>query len=687
MKKKSKDTTGASPSGAASPGPAPGGAEQAERVAGDAPATKQTSAAPFTEAEAGGDAGAAPEAASEQGDSSEPVAAECAAGEAEAAAGDSAPPALLLKGTPAVPGLAVGLCHRKAYELDRAQVGRVPRDEVEHELNRFHRALADSNDELLALKEHLHGRVPADHVRILDTHCAYLRDSVFLSDVENLILNEQMSLEGSIAKVIADFDRIFRLVQSEVLRERAVDLRDVGIRVLRNLRETDASEEPEPEGDYILVARELSIVDLFSAAGTNVLGIVTEEGSMTSHAAILARSLRVPTLTSVPELLQSVQEGDFLVVDASEGTLRVNPEERVREQYLAARDEADTDVAREVPEWATGPHATADGEAIEVRASCASLPEVERAAELGMDGLGLYRTELAFLVERKLPSVESLIAHYTAVCEHCRGKTLTFRLLDVDSSLGLDYLHGAREANPGLGMAGVRILLEKEPVLRRQLQALLRASMESSRRLPLRLALPLVTDPGDLRRVKEILFEERLALRKAGMRSDPDGAQAEPVQLGVVVETPVAALGICALAEESDFLLLGLDALQQYLLAADRENGALKDSFDCLHPVVLRVVRDVQAACAAAGKPLAVFGVTSIYARNVPLLLGVGMRSFCVPPAGLHDFLLAIASISVRKEENEARNRMGAGSGQEARARREPRRRMQGFRHGYGGNS
>ena len=608
-------------------------------------------------------------------------------GEGEPAAGtESASPALILKGTPAVPGLAVGLCHCKAYDLDRAQVGRVPRDEVENELNRFHRALADSNEELLALKERLHGRVPADHVRILDTHCAYLRDSVFLSDVENLILNEQMSLEGAIAKVIADFDRIFRLVQSEVLRERAVDLRDVGIRVLRNLRETEVLEDEEPEGDYILVARELSIVDLFSAAGSNVLGIVTEEGSMTSHAAILARSLRVPTLTSVPDLLQSVQEGDFLVVDASEGALRVNPEERVRAQYLAAREEAETEVDSEIPEWATGPHLTRDGKTIEVRASCASLPEVERAAELGMDGLGLYRTELAFLVEKELPSVESLTAHYAAVCEQSRGETLTFRLLDVDSSLGLDYLHRTREANPALGQAGIRVLLEKEPILRRQLQALLRANMESSQLRPLRLALPLVTDPGDLRRVKEILFEERLALRKVGLGPKGDGDKAQPVELGVVIETPVAALGVEALALESDFLLLGLDALQQYLLAADRENVALKTAFECLHPVVLRVARDVCAACEAASKPLAVFGVTSIYARNIPLLLGIGMQSFCVPPAGLHDFLLATASISVRREEQEARSRMEAGSGQEARAQREPSRRVQGFRHGYGGN-
>jgi phosphotransferase system enzyme I (PtsI) len=577
----------------------------------------------------------------------------------------------------------VGLCHCKAYDLDRAKIGRVARDEVEHELNRFHQALADSNSELEALKESLRGRVPADHVRILDTHCAYLRDSVFLSDVENLILNEQMSLEGSIAKVIGDFDRIFRLVQSDVLRERAVDLRDVGIRVLRNLRDEETAEDAEPKGDYILVAHELSIVDLFSAVGSHVLGIVTEAGSMTSHAAILARSLRVPTLTSVPDLLHTVKEGDFLVVDASEGTLRVNPEERVREQYLAARDEADAE--QDAPEWATGPYLTADGETVEVRASCASLPEVERAAELGMDGLGLYRTELTFLVEKQLPSVESLTAHYAGVIEQSRGKAITFRLLDVNSSLGLEYLYDAREPNPALGRAGVRILLEKERVLRRQLQALLRASADATQQTTphpaLRLALPFVTDTGDIRRVKEILFEERLALRKAGTTPQ------DRVELGIVIETPVAALGVEALAAESDFLMIGLDSLQQFLLAADRENGDLRAFFDCLHPVVLRVVQDVYSACVAAGKPLSVFGVTSIYPRNISLLIGAGLRSFCVPPAGLHEFLLTLATTDARGAEREALRRMEAGSGQEARAQREPRERVQDFRHGYGGRS
>src|SRR6187401_914222 len=173
-----------------------------------------------------------------------------------------------LKGTPVAPGLVLGPVHLKDYDLLRAPLQRVPLEQVERELNRFHKSLSDSRRQIDDLKARLQGKVPSDHVRILDTHVAYLKDSVFLSDVENLIINEQMGLEAAIGKVIADFDRIFRLVQNETLRERAVDLRDVGIRVLRNLEkgaEDEKRVDPKPT-DYILVARELSIVDMFNLA-------------------------------------------------------------------------------------------------------------------------------------------------------------------------------------------------------------------------------------------------------------------------------------------------------------------------------------------------------------------------------------------------------------------------------------
>lgn len=587
----------------------------------------------------------------------------------------AAPPAgSTLRGTPVAPGLVLGLVHRKDYDLLKTPPQRVPLDQVERELNRFHKSLFESRRQLEDLKGRLQGKVPSDHVRILDTHLALLKDSVFLSDVENLIIHEQMTLEASIGKVIADFDRIFRLVQNEALRERAVDLRDVGIRVLRNIEKVAGEEQKVAASptDYVLVARELSIVDMFNLGNEHVLGILTEAGGLTSHAAILARSMRIPTLTGVAGLLDGVREGDFVILDATEGTVRVNPDELVRAQYRrASAEKAPAEPkAKGVPEWARRPAHTADGQAIAVSASCGNLPEVDQAASLGMQGVGLYRTELLYLIDREQPSLESLVAHYSAVLEHAQGQSVTFRLLHVDSSLEVAYLHDQRELNPALGRAGVRVLLHKEHVLRRQLQALLRAAPPGPE-ARVKIAVPFVTDCSDLRRVKEILFEERYALRKSGASFQ------DHVELGAVIESPVAALGARELARESDFLTISLDSLLQYLLAVDRENHDLREWFEPIHPFVLRVLMQVCEVCEQAGRPLSVFGVTVVNAINLPFLLGAGLRHFCVQPVALEDFLGTVQKIDLRNA------RRGTTLASRAASQAETLSLVEGYRHGF----
>lgn len=561
---------------------------------------------------------------------------------------------LELRGTPVAPGLALGIARRKDYDLSRAHAQRVPLDQVERELNRFHAALEESKRQLEDLEEKLAGKVPPDHLRILDSHIAYLKDSVFLSDVENLILNEQMSLEAAIAKVISDFDRIFHLVENELLRERAVDLRDVGIRVLRNMDRGPREVEPEePSADqHILVARELSIVDLFNLEGEEVLGVVTEEGGLTGHAAILARSMGVPTLTGVEGLRQAVLEGDFVILDATEGVVRINPGEVVRAQYRAAHaDRLAAQSGAVTTRWSSEDFRTVDGEPVAVHASCGNLPEVEYALSAGLDEIGLYRTELLYLLDKEQPSLDSLVAHYSAVLEQAAGRPVTFRLLDVDSSLGIEYLHERREANPALGNCGVRILLEREPILRRQLQALLRVAVEGTH---VRLAVPFPVDVSELRRVKETLFEAKLDLRRAG------SPLLGELEVGAVIETPAAALGVAQLLPEVDFLLLSIESLAQYVLAADRENAELADRFDPIHPVLLRLVRDVASEARDAGKPLHVVDAAAARPGILPFLVGVGIRGFCLPAVVLPEFQLAISSFPVDRAERAAEKLLGA---------------------------
>ena len=575
----------------------------------------------------------------------------------------------LLRGATVCPGLVLGVAHRKDYDLDQARTERVPLDEVDRELNRFRKALDDSRLQLLDLKSRLEGKVREDDARILDTHVTYLKDSVFIADVENLILNEQMRLEAAIAKVVGDFDRIFRLVRNDTLRQSAVDLRDVGIRVLRNLESEVAGEAgTEPPSEYVLVARELSIVDMFNLSNEHVKGIITREGGITSHAAIFARSMRIPTITGVDDVLEVVQEGDFLILDAAEGTVRVNPDDIVRSQYTQSADEVgQRQPDGGVPEWAQRPGRTLDGIPIEVAATCGNLPEVDHALELGMRSIGLYRTELLYLVDKAPPGREALIRHYASVLGGARGSKVTFRLLNVDSSLDVHYLHAARERNPALGRVGVRALLAHEVVLRRQLQAILMAGDGHD----IRIAVPFVTDCGELRRVKEILFEERFELRKTGERFQ------DAVEVGVVIETPASMLGIRDLASEADFLLLSLDSLQQYLLATDRNEADMVEAFQVLHPFVLRALAKACEVAEGQGRPVAVFGVSACRPENVAGLIGAGLRHFCVPPVGLREFLAEVGAVDTKSAARAMRAAAQSACPAETQSL------VAGYRHGY----
>ena len=575
---------------------------------------------------------------------------------------------VVLHGETVAPGLALGTVRLQDTDLQNRPVDRVPADGVDHELNRFRKALDAARGQLTDLREKLRGRMPEDEARILDTHTTYLKDSVFIADVENLILNEKLRLEAAIGKVIGDFDRIFRLVQNATLRQSAVDLRDVGLRVLRNLAREDASavDEPAPAvEDAVLVSRELSIVDLFTLRNERVQGIVTEEGGLIGHAAIIARSMRIPTLIGVEGLTEKVREGDFVILDATEGILRVNPGMELRRQYVqTARTQSGSPEEARSIDWIRPPARMKDGRDVEVVASCGNLPEAQQAGELGTPGIGLYRNELLYLVDRTQPSRDALVHHYKAVFQAVAGRPVTFRLVNVDSGMGVPYLHPEPEKNPALGRLGVRALLAHEDVLRRQLQALLIAGAEED----LRVAIPFILDVHEFSRVRDVLVDARHELKRVGL------PYKDSIELGCVIETPAALFGIEDLAREADFLTVGLDSLQQHLLCLDREDPELARTFGDLHPFCVRALREIVER--AESTPLSVFGVSSRQGRNAEILIGCGFRTFCVPPAWQESFMAALGSYELEGCVGVAAQRMAeSGSSVEER--------FAGYRHGY----
>jgi phosphoenolpyruvate-protein kinase (PTS system EI component) len=534
----------------------------------------------------------------------------------------------VLRGTTVAPGVVVGPAHRKLGELERAGNERLGDGEPEEELNRFRSALDRSRRQLVELRAQLSGKVAEDDARILDTHLAYLKDSAFIADVERQILEHHLRLAPAIAKVVADYERIFKLVQSERLRQGAVDLRDVGLRVLQNLEVEDAARGGQAAAPlrHVLVARGLSIVDLFNLHGEHVLGVVTEEGGLAGHAAIFARSMGIPTLVGVPGLLDTVAEGDMLLLDAGEGLLRVRPDPTLVEQYAGATPRED--LALELDQLRARPLDAlplGEGAVLRLGAACGNLPEVALAARAGVPEIGLFRTELLFLGERNLPSRAALAAHYEAVIAQARGAAVTFRLLDADSGLGAEHLTGPREPNPKLGRCGVRWLLMHEDVLRLQCSALLTATGGR----PLRVAVPFVVDPDDVRRVRAVLLEEQSALRAK------DATVAEKLEVGAVIETPASLVALRDLAREADFLTLNLDAFLQHLLAADPLVPELALWLRELHPLALRTLRRVAAVAQEERAPLSVFGAAAEDPDTARFLVGAGWRHLCAAPHAL----------------------------------------------------
>jgi len=549
----------------------------------------------------------------------------------------------VLRGTTVAGGFATGSARCSRQDLDAVPVRRIPSTGAEAELNRFHGALDRAR---AGIEAQLEGGVleqATSRTCVLETHNALLSDSVFLSDVESLILGEQFALESAVAKVVLDFDRIFRIVQSEALQERAVDLRDVGLRVLRALSQGEEGQYNPVQAldltDCILVAPELTIVDLLASGGSRPRGIVTSAGSVADRATLLARSLGIPTLVGVPGLLEAVEDGDALLLDASEGIVHVRPAPEILKQF----QEAEEGASHQAPSFcAMDSVRTLDGTRIRLAASGGSLPEVERARALGFSAFGLFRTEVLFLLEKELPGLDTLTEHYRAILREAGSIPVSLRLLDVTSTLAPTWMNFPAEANPALGLAGVRFLLENGSVLRRQLAAVLCAAAEHPAQVEI--LIPLVVDCGELRAVKEALLEERYELRRNGVPHCSDLA------VGVIIETPAAVIGVSDLAQEASSIVIAVDSLQQYLLATDRDHASLAACLERLHPYLLRAVADLQDAALEAGTPFAIWGPSLANEESLGLLLGLGLTRLVIPPADMERVVAIIRSCDLESQ-------------------------------------
>jgi phosphoenolpyruvate-protein kinase (PTS system EI component) len=455
---------------------------------------------------------------------------------------------------------------------------------------------------------------------------------MFVTEIEQQVVQERFAVREAVRMVVGKYDRIFQLVESDLLRRRASDLRDVATRLLRNLAENGQSlVVPAPAGRYVLAAKKLTTADMFNLENERVDGIVAEEGGMSSHAAILARSMGIPTVTGIRDLPRLLREGGVVVIDAGAGEVRVDPDEASLREFTE-RAQKWKAAATQAPD-ALQRHELRDGVHVQLLGSCGSPGEAELTRTFGLAGIGVFRTELPFLAVQgdgpRRPAEDDLVAQYKQVLTGMQGRPVGFRLLDVaGQTLAAD--RKAVERNPAMGSRGVRGLLQHQDVLRLQLRSLLRAAAGHEQASVL---VPFVTGVLDLQRVKSVLLEERVALRKAKI------ATADHLRVAPVIEVPAAAMALGSLLVEADYAVVALDDLQAHLLAADRDNAAVRDYQELMHPALFELLARMAKDAERREKELVLFGESAADPARVPFYLGAGYRAFSIAPVRLRGLL------------------------------------------------
>lgn len=523
------------------------------------------------------------------------------------------------------PGIAVGPAVVLRLEPPEVPHRVVPPDAVEGEVARLNDAIGAVLQTLERLRTRARERVGPEEARIFDAQLMMLEDPEFLHEVEELILENQLAAERAFEFKALEVRSLWESSPSRALRDKVADLSAIQLRVLNQLLgRTDADQLGVGDRAAVLVTRELTPGLTIQFERDHVIGFVSEEGTRTAHAAILARSLGIPCVMGLTQALERVPAGSELVVDGTRGTVLIapSPEEIVEAHAFAARRQALLD---ELDRVAHEPAVTLDGHLLALRGNLDLPEELESLVKHGAEGVGLLRTEFLVVGRTGLPDENEQLDYFRRVARRFPNRPITVRSYDVGGDKFPAAFRIAPEPNPFLGWRALRVCLDRPEVFLTQLRALLRARLDGD----VRLMLPLVIEAGEIAQTRELLVEARESLARDALPA------ADDLPLGVMIETPAAVAVADHLAAHAEFLSVGTNDLTQYTLALDRGNARLAERFSPFHPAVLRMLRQLREVATAAGTPIAVCGEMASEPLGIFLLLGLGYRELSTAPAAV----------------------------------------------------
>ncbi len=548
-----------------------------------------------------------------------------------------------LQGTGVFPDVAVGrviLLNTRSHDIIPFYC--VLEEEVEREKERFERAVEQTCKQIEELKRSMADRLSATHLGIFDAHLLVLQDSLLINSTLKRIAEERFNAEHAFHGIVKNLLKQFSELDDPYLREKSEDLQDISQRVIQNLMSGDEGVRPERihvTEPSVVVAHVVHPSDLKMLTDNNIIGMATDVGGRTTHTAIIAKALELPTVVGLHNVTTTAVDGETIVVDGVSGKVILSPDEKIATRY---RNIHERNLKRrlELAEGGKDEVQTLDGVPVKVCANIELEEEIERTQRFRADGIGLYRSEFIFLnVAPMLPTEEQHFAFYSRLAQEVRGD-ITIRTLDLGGEKFFhEVLESDSEQNPVLGLRAVRFCMKRKDVFRTQLRAILRASALSER---IRVMFPLISGTDELRDVLDFMEAVKEEMEREGLPYNRN------LRTGIMIEVPSAAEVSDLLARQVDFFSIGTNDLIQYFLAIDRNNDEVNYLYDPLHPGVLRTILRIIRSAEEADIEVSLCGEMAGNPRYTLLLLGLGLRDFSMTPSTIPLVKQMVSSVNLK---------------------------------------
>lgn len=541
---------------------------------------------------------------------------------------------IIIKGQATAPGIAVGPAFIfKPFALNLAEINSSA-ESVASEIELFESARLKVLDQLSFARKQSNESYGDEFSEIFESQIAFLNDQILQDEIISAMKEGRNSAGYAVSTILAKKSEHFINLENTYFRERAFDIIDLKQKLLLAL--FDIQVDYQLTHPSIVIAENLSPADTVNFNRNLILGFLTDRGGQTSHSSILARGLKIPSVVNGKNLSEIISTDDLIIIDGFEGTIILNPDDDTRKKYLNLKfkyEQQDALLVASNPKEAV----TADNVKIGVHANIEFMHEVNDVQEYKADGVGLFRTETLFLEGKSVPGEEKQFKIYKQIVSNLKKKPFVIRTIDLGGDKLLDGYNNESEQNPFLGWRAIRFCLDNPSIFKPQLRAIIKAAHFGN----VRILIPMVNSVGEVLQVKELISEVRHELQNAG-RKIPD-----VIKLGVMIETPAAAVMASTLAKYVDFLSIGSNDLTQYTLAVDRTNSKIAQNYCSFEPSVIRLMHCTVNAGIANNIPVSICGEFAAVPAALPILLGMGLRSLSVTPTSIPLIKKIIRSVNI----------------------------------------